>query len=295
MAIYFGAGSFGMSYSGMSFSQANFNPSVSNRNNFAPSPQSGFGSQAALAGSGFNQSFFPSSPTPNFQGVPLSDVRLASQFVDRLIGDNDSALSFQESAIAANMLQFYNPNLSSLFSQIAVGLQQGNQNVDPNRDGKMTYQDLIFANIQPGDGASELTKLAAKSGNPEVVEPGDFVTQPPPPQDFQPEFVETVRQVSGFADFNRDGAVNQQEASFASNIFQNFAPNISKLFGQLASALQSGNTNVDPNRDGRMTYNNFFPFPTFAPIELDELTQLARRSGDPRLVEPGDLNPVTPG
>jgi hypothetical protein len=192
------------------------------------------------------------------------------------------------------MLQFYNPNLSSLFSQVAIGLQQGNPNVDPNRDGKMTYQDLIFANIQAGDSASELTKLAAQSGNPEVVEPGDFVTQPPPSQDFQPEFVETVRQVSGFADFNRDGAVSQQAASFASKLFQNFAPNISKLFGQLASALQSGNTNVDPNRDGRMTYNNFFPFPTFAPIELDELTQLARRSGDPRLGEPGDLNPVTP-
>jgi hypothetical protein len=95
MAVYFGAGVFGMSFSGMSFPQSNFNPSVSSQNTLAPSPQSGFGSPAVLAGSGFNQSFFP-SPTPSFQGVPLSDVRMASQFVDRLIGDNDSALSFRK-------------------------------------------------------------------------------------------------------------------------------------------------------------------------------------------------------
>lgn len=261
--------------------------------------------------------FLPSLPPALFQPEFVAAVRGGGQFVDALYGNQDSALSALESQVASELYQITAPNLSRVFQQLGIALQQGNTNVDPNRDGRITLRDFPLAPGSPspfGD-RSELTRLAALSGNPQAVDPPDIINIQPLPQPqplplpqpqpapqplplplpqpqsqpFQPEPVELIRQVSQFIDTDRDGAVSEQEATIGRDFYQLYNPNISSLLGRLAVALRLGDPHVDPNRDGRMLYNNSSSFPTFAPLPPDELTLLARWSGSPQHIESTDF------
>lgn len=236
---------------------------------------------------------FPSRfSSSSFTPASVGNIQLVSQFVDEWYGNQDGALSAQESQTASRLSQFFQPSLSALFDQLGLALQQGNLAVDPNQDGNMGIHDLLFFGntIAPGDSRSELTKLAQRSGKPDFVEPSDIraASTPPPPR-FEPEAVETVRKISKFLDTDRDGTLNAQEAASGSRLYRTYNPNVSKLLNSVSTALRNGNRQVDANQDGRMSYNNFFPFPTFAPIPPDELSELAKRSGNKQFVETSDF------
>ena len=184
-----------------------------------------------------------------------------------------------------------------MFDQLGKAIQQGNTNVDPDRNGSMSIHELVFFGgntIVAGDGRSELTKLAQVSGNPDKVESSDIGIPPvPPTTSFRPEYVETVRRISKFIDTDRDGTLSAKEAASGSKLYRLYNPNVSKLLDSVATALRNGNPNVDANHDGRMSYNNFFPFPTFAPVPPDELSELAKRSGNKQFIETSDFASIS--
>jgi hypothetical protein len=260
-------------------------------------------------------SFFPFLPAQPalFQPEFVATVRAGGQLVDLLYGNRDSTLNSPESQTAATLYNISAPNLSRVFTQLGLALQQGNTNVDPNRDGQITLRDfpLFLGSPSPTGQRSELSSLAVRSGNPQTIDPSDIAApqpfpsplpvpipfpqpvplpQPQPsPSFFQPEQVELIRQVGQFIDGNRDGAVNEQEAAAGRDFYRFYNPNLSALLDRLTTALRTGAPQADPNRDGRMTYINFSPFPTFAPLPPDELTLLAARTGSPQAVETTDF------
>jgi Ca2+-binding EF-hand superfamily protein len=231
-------------------------------------------------------------PGSSFKPAPVGHIQLVSQFVDEWYGNQDGALNAQESQTASRLSQFFQPSLSAVFDQLGLALQQGNTAVDPNQDGSLGLHELIFFGntIAPGDSRSELTKLAQRSGKPDFVEPSDMTIAPTPPiSRFQPEQVETIRRISKFLDIDRDGTLSATETAKGSRVYRTYNPNVSKLLDSITTALLTGNNKVDADQDGRMSYNNFFPFPTFAPIPPDELSELAKRSGNEQFVETSDF------
>ncbi len=233
-----------------------------------------------------------------FQPIPIAGVRYLSQIVDNFYGNNDGALSAQEAQNGAQLMQFWNANYSNAFSQIATALQQGNTRVDPNRDGRMTFRELGFGGFPTSPSIlSELSQLGQRSGQPDILEPSDLIAQmppPPPTNTFNPVNLESARQASQWVDFslgNRDGMIDRQEATFASNYLSQFSPDLGRMFGRIADAFSTGNRAVDPNGDNRMSYFNFWWTGTTSP---DELTRLAGNSGSPNQIETSDFNLMMP-
>lgn len=242
-------------------------------------------------------------PTPNpepFSPVHVNTIQQVSWIFDAFFGDNDGALSAQEAKWASNYLGFYESNLSNLFNTLSTEIQNGSANVDPNQDGKMTY---IAPPIPPGTQTfaapmSELTQLAQRSGDPNFVEASDLNPSPPPPPPPPPEFtpveLSMTRNISMWIDFsfgNGDMSLDAEEALRASQLLQDYNPNISKMYAKMADGLQNNNPAVDPDQNGKMSY--YTPWWTFG-NGPDELTMLAQRSGNPYAIEPADFNPSIP-